>query len=353
MILLANNITSNLVRFEIHLRQVASSTRCTTDYIETRKYLCGDNLPLPMKPPIGFVLVTYNNPEQTLFLCERLNTMFGNPPIAIHHDFSKSHVNPSLFPGNVHFVENWLRTSWGSISVVNAQLLALRALYATSDPDWFVSLSSSDYPIQTANSILHDLFQNDFDVYLDSRPVKNLGLPIANGGFGVLRCFEHPNWPQVGYNRYVAIPLCSPKMAKRLRVQREKLCLPFTFLTERLTPFHGSITCHGGDAWFTANRRVAHLLLEETPLWRKLHDHYRTRSVPEESFYHTLLANSPGFNPSSDNKRYTDWRGCWAHPRTLGREDFRQLLQSTHHFARKFLFDPEILRNLDDAVALK
>jgi hypothetical protein len=95
------------------------------------------------------------------------------------------------------------------------------------------------------------------------------------------------------------------------------------------------------------------LLLDQTPLWRKLHQHYETRSVPEESFYHTLLGNSPGFNVSPDNKRYTDWTNCYAHPRTLGDEDFPALLESTHHFARKFSFDPEMFQRLDEAVGLK
>jgi hypothetical protein len=75
--------------------------------------------------------------------------------------------------------------------------------------------------------------------------------------------------------------------------------------------------------------------------------------VPEESFYHTLLANSASYKVCPDNKRYTDWRGCYAHPRTLGRDDFPQLLESTDHFARKFPFDPEVFRDLDQAVSQK
>lgn len=306
-----------------------------------------------MKPPLGFVLVTYNSPEQTLFLCERLNAMFGNPPIVIHHDFSQSPLNTALFPGNIRFVERWIRTKWGSMTVIDAQLSTLRLLYSEFDPDWFVTLSTTDYPIQTADSILEELHDSTFDAYMDSRPVKNLHMPIKNEGLGGMSTFQHPMWPQVAYNRYVAIPLCSPAMARRLRTPSEKLCLPFSFLTKRMTPFRGSVTCHGGDSWFTANRRVAHLLLEETPLWRDLHRHYEKRSVPEESFYHTLLANSAGYKVCPDNKRYTDWRGCYAHPRTLGRDDFPQLLESTDHFARKFPFDPEVFRDLDQAVSQK
>src|SRR5438270_1459783 len=238
-----------------------------------------------MKPPIGFVLVTYNNAEQTLFLCERLTEMFDKPPIVIHHDFSQSPVNTSLFPKNVQFVENWVRTDWGSLKVVDAQQLALRTLYATSGPDWFVPLSTSDYPIQTAARILDDLFSGGFDAYMDSRPAKNLGRLVRNQGLGELN-FRHPIWPQIAYNRYVAIPFFSRERALRLHLACETFCLPFPFLIRRYTPFGGSIQCHGGDSWFTANRRVAHLLTEQTALWRELHEHYAKRTIPEESFYH-------------------------------------------------------------------
>lgn len=305
-----------------------------------------------MKPPIGFVLVTYNNAEQTLFLCERLTAMFDKPPIVIHHDFSKSPMNTSLFSKNVRFVENWLVTAWGSLTVMEAQQLALRTLYETADPDWFVPLSTSDYPIQTADCILEDLFSGDFDAYMDSRPARNMGRLVRDQGLGELS-FRHPIWPQLAYNRYVAIPLVSRKAANRLHIACETFCLPFSFLVRRYTPFGGSIQCHGGDSWFTANRKVAHLLFEETPLWRELHEHYRKRIVPEESLYHTLLGNSPGFKVSPDNKRYTDWRGCYAHPRTLTRDDFPRLLSSTHHFARKFAFDSEMLQELSEAIAHK
>src|SRR6185312_519555 len=130
-----------------------------------------------------------------------------------------------------------------------------------------------------------------------------LHLPIKKEGLSGMSTFEHPKWPQLAYNRYVAIPLLSRAMAKQLDTPVEKFCLPFTFLTKRLTPFHDGITCHGGDSWFTANRRIAHLLLNETPLWRELHRHYEKKIIPEESFYHTLLANSGEYSVCLDNKR--------------------------------------------------
>lgn len=305
-----------------------------------------------MKPPIGFVLVTHSHAEQTLFLCERLSEIFGDPPIAIHHDFSQSPLNKASFPKNIHFVEKWVPTSWGNISVVDALLSALRLLYTTGDPDWVTSLSASDYPIKTAGRILSDLRSTKFDGFLDSRRIQDPGTPFVNEGLGELS-FKHPRYHQFAFNRYVAIPLMTPRMAKRLRTPVEKWCLRSKFLTSRFTPFHDSFECYGGDAWFTVNRRAASRLLDETPAWQTLKEHYKARSVPEESFYHTLLGNAPGFNLSPENLRYTDWKGCYAHPRTLGREDFPRLLASNDHFARKFPFDPNLLRELDDAVASK
>ena len=103
-----------------------------------------------MRPPIGFVLTTHNAPEQTLYLCERLNAMFDRPPIAIHHDFSQGSLNASCFR------KCEIRRKVGADELgydfrIDGQLAALRLLYAESDPEWFVTLSSTDYPIQSAD----------------------------------------------------------------------------------------------------------------------------------------------------------------------------------------------------------
>ncbi len=305
-----------------------------------------------MKPPIGFVIVTYNSPEQTVLLCERLNAMFGDPPIVIHHDFAQGPLRTSLFARNVRFVEEWRRTRWGSITVVDAQLSALRLLYTAADPDWFVPLSSFDYPIQTADRILQELESSEFDGFMDSRRIKDPGTPFLHERLGEL-AFRHPRYHQFAFNRYVAIPMLSQKMADRLDTPIERWVLRSPFLTERFTPFRGSFYCYGGDSWFTGNRRIAELLLAETPLWRELHDHYASRAVPEESFYHTLIGNTKGYKMSAKSLRYTDWRNCYAHPRTLGVEDLPRLIASSDHFARKFPFDPELLKRVDAEVSHK
>ena len=305
------------------------------------------------KPLIGFILATYQNPPQTLHLCRRLSEMFGDPPIAIHHDFSQTALDRSLFPPNVRFVENWIRTGWGSMSVVDAHLLALDLLYRTADPEWFINLSSADYPIQTAERIVADLrASDDIDLFLDSRRIDDLGQRYINEGLGEL-AFQHPRYAQGAFNRYVALPLITPRMARRLKQPIESWVVRPQWLIRRLTPFDGSLVCYGGDFWLTGRRRIAHFFLDRTPLWQRLYRHFRSRSTPEEAFFHTLLGNSSGFRIAPYNLRYTDWRGCYAHPRILGRSDLPRLLDSKDHFARKFAFEPALLADLDAAVAAK
>ena len=305
-----------------------------------------------MRPSIGFILVTHRQPEQILHLCSRLGEMFGDPPIAIHHDFSQDLLEETRFGPNVRFVHPHFKTDWGGFSVVRAQLAALELLYSFANPDWVVLLSAADYPIQTADRILGDLEQTPFEAFVDLRPIRDLGVPFHNGPLGEFP-FEKTLYLQCAFNRYVAYPLLSRQWARRLKTPLESWVLKWPWLCRRTTPFTEELRCFGGDAWFTVNRRVAQFFLEDTPLRQRLLKHYEHRASPEESIYHTMLGNTPGFRLAPKNLRYTDWKGGYAHPRTLGREDFQRLLASNDHFARKFAYDQELLHELDELVGQK
>ncbi len=302
-----------------------------------------------MSQTIGFLLITHRNADQIQNLSFRLGLMFGAPPIAIHHDSSQELLDGSSFPENVRFVDPIVPTDWGGFSVVKAQFAALKLLYEFADPDWVVLLSAADYPIQTAERILADLGETPYDAFLDSRLIEDLGEPYHDGSLGGFP-FAQRLYLQTAYNRYVAQPLLSRKMARRLKTPVEAWVVKSSWIRERRTPFQGNVRCFAGDAWFTVNRRVAHFFLEDTPLRKSLFDHYKSRASPEESIYHTLLGNTSLFRVAPSNLRYTDWEGCYAHPRVLGREDFSKLLASKDHFARKFPNDLEMLSELDQLI---
>lgn len=298
-----------------------------------------------MNPPIGFALLTHENPEQILFLCQQLNWLFCGAPIVVHHDFGKCSLNTALFPNNVSFVEDWLTTRWGGWGVVGGQLKAVKKLYQRHNPDWFVVLSSADFPVEPADSILRSLYSGDFDAYLHHRPIDRCMLPLPPEGFGAEN-FAHAAWERLAFERYVAIGFGFYKLATRLKWKTKAIYLRQKSLIERFTPFDGAIRCFAGDFWLTGNRKTAEALIEESPLNLKLVHHFQRRPNPDEGFPHTVLCNRPDLRISTDNKRFTDWAGQVNHPRTLTQADFPHLLGSSAHFARKFAFDPESLGKL-------
>ena len=149
-----------------------------------------------MKPPIGFVITTHNNPAQILFLCEQLNSRFDRPPISIHHDFGQSPLNTAEFPANVSFVQDWINTGWGRPTLgFTGENRALRDLYRNADPDWFVNLSGSDFPIEPANGHpRRALFTPAlFDGYIDHRRIVHSRVQFPAEGLGAENS-SHPAW---------------------------------------------------------------------------------------------------------------------------------------------------------------
>src|SRR4029078_3236189 len=100
-----------------------------------------------MSVSIGFVLQTHEKPPEAIRLVNRLTFMFNYPPIAWHHDFSKSDFPSSFMTENIFPVLPHVVTGRGKFSILDASLAALELLYSKSSPDWWMNISGADYPI--------------------------------------------------------------------------------------------------------------------------------------------------------------------------------------------------------------
>jgi len=275
--------------------------------------------------------------------------MFGEPPIAIHHDFGQCELDMRDFPSNVSFVDKWVATNWGGWGIVEGARRAIRLLYNNADPDWFVLLSGSDYPTKPAGYILDALSGQDYDVYLDNRLIDN-GAPAEMAEVWGRSNHSHPAWKRMAFDRYKVVQVQTRKLTARLKWEYKTAYIHSDYFIKKLTPFNNGIECYAGDLWFTANRKAANILLANDTLNLELIEHFSKCKIPDEAFFHTVLCNHSELNICSDNKRFSDWTGCLYHPRTLTESDFPALLASSDHFARKFDFDPHYLRTLDKMV---
>jgi hypothetical protein len=308
-----------------------------------------------MSVKIGFAILSYNAAEQLFRLVKTLNAVFGHPPIVCHHDFSKCSLDGARFPANVRFVHPHLVTGWGDITVSVALLKAFRLLRSYDQPDWFVALSGSDYPVRPAGEIVAELSNTPYDAYLDSRELLYRALPpgqtAQDGGFG------RPGWIPLAYERYCRYRFWWPRPSKALLRSGA-----FPFRREYVSIRNHRLDCmmrwfqcnrpsriYGGDFWFQANQKAIGRLLDD-PWLPRLIRYYRRRAVPEESLFHTALCNQPDLRICKDHKRYADWTGGGDHPKWLEVSDVPKILASGALFARKFRQDGIVTDFIDRTV---
>lgn len=273
---------------------------------------------------IGFVLLTHGHPEQALRLMNTLNKVYNFPPIAWHHDFSKSEFPVNRCTSNVEFVNPHVKTSWGTYSLVEAKLKALKLLYRSETPSFYSTLSGADYPIKQAHTVLKDLETANCDVHIRHALIDYQHL--------------YKTWHHQYYKRYCSINLLFKRTNKKgFKVVSQLPLIKHPALTQYFTPFNKKIKCWGGEFWYTGSKKSAQFILEhvaEDPYG--LVKHYRKVKIPDESLFQTIFKNSDSLICSNDSKRYIDWSAGQPHPKTLTLDDYTKILESNAHFARKF-----------------
>lgn len=302
---------------------------------------------MPPRPPIGFVILSHRAPDQLHRLVRALNQLYGDPPIACHHDFGQAPLDRDRFPDNVQFVADWVATGWAKWSVVDAFLRALTLLYGDGGPDWFVLLSGADYPVRGADAVLAELRDSGCDAFIDVHQIAPAPAHATLTGTinPMLRHLDRDESLMTKWRFYLARQFWLPIVRRRPRWRPGRLTVRLPWAHQG--PFKDGFTLWWGEHWFTGNRRVADVLLQPTDAHRALQRHLRWRTCPDEAYYQTVLCNTPGLTLNRNNKRFTEWNGGGAHPMTLGAAEVTEILASGMHFARKF-DDDDTARDMID-----
>ena len=264
---------------------------------------------------IGFVIVSHNQPRQLQRLVRRLQEIYNNPPIAVHHDFGQSPVRLDEFPSDIKFVTPHVNTRWAQFSVVTAALRALKLLYTSATPDWFFLLSGVDYPIAPATKVLNELATSGVDALMDYREVPDISdkQPLQDVENPALVHFTSNFRAEVAYRLYVGLNVWFPVVRKGPRIGRKTFYLR---TRDWRAPFGPNFRCYYGDHWFAANSKAADVLLNPTEMHLRLQRHLQLRSSPDECYYHSVLANAPGLKICKATKRFAIWSGA-DHPKLL------------------------------------
>ena len=107
----------------------------------------------------------------------------------------------------------------------------------------------------------------------------------------------------------------------------------------------GLVPYTGSAHWCLSRQCLEYVATRDPELVR----FFRWSAVPDESFFQTLLMNSPlAETLVNDDLRYIDWSEGEASPRVLTSFDLERMLRSSALFARKF--DPRVDTGVIDAL---
>lgn len=272
---------------------------------------------------IGYIITAHTLPEHLVRLVRRLRTETAR--FFIHVDARADAVMAvatSELGGDpdVRFLPRH-RCHWAAFSLVEASLEGVRAVVSEPDPlDYGVLLTGQDYPLRDTAVIERTLRDAGGRSFLAHEP--------SVGRFR--ERLERWHWHGEVFGRRVRVPnrLLPVSVPRRL--------------PHALQPFTGS-----------AHWCLSRASLEYVDAYVDAHPDvvrfFRRVAVPDESFFQTILMNSPlAQTMIDDDLRYIDWSGGLPSPRILTMEDRDRLLAAPDLFARKF--DPRLDARILDVI---
>ncbi len=247
---------------------------------------------------IAYLIVAHNNPEHLRRLITALSS--NSASFFIHID-KKSDIDPflSIKGDNIHFTNDRIPVFWGDFSQVEATLVLLRS--AVLDPcrfDRFVLLSGADYPLRSASSI-EQFFGID-----PGREFMNLvAMPCAAAGKPISRLTT--------FKLRAGDPLIR-------RAKQKMLMLAGVVPNKRdYKAYLGALVPYAGSTWWALSREACDFILNFVARETRVVDFFMNTLCPDESFFQTILGNSP-FKPKIvRNLTYTDWSAGGANPANI------------------------------------
>lgn len=277
----------------------------------------------------GFIILNYERPKQLLRLAKTLKTLFPSSKIVCNHDFSQCVVERSEFKKVLRFVDPCVPMKWGHISCIRAALTGLQRVFEGDGVDWFFLISGSTYPIQSASVFEKELLKRGCDAFIHSKAVPIQKVNASEDWHGA-----HIQ------SRYLKVRVQIPVFDKQGKLRRSLRALPDTFLLNWMLPFGKRCQLHSGGFWFSGNRATAECLLAAPRKFSKLFKHAHTVPIPEEMFFHTVIANTPGLKWTNNDLHHIEWTPRAANPRCLTIRDLSVLRDSEKLWARK-IFEGE------------
>lgn len=207
---------------------------------------------------------------------------------------------------------------WGDYSQVDATLALLRtAMTDAREFDYFVLLSGSHYPLRDAADIERFFERNAGAEFISAAP---MGAPHSK--------------PLSRLDIYRARP--TDPLAIRAAVGLSRICHCPPRRDHRA--YLGDIVPYGGCTWWALSKAACAHINDFSENETRIVNFFKHTRCPDESFFHTIIANSPYKSQIQSSLTYCDWSMGGASPEFIT-EKHLEIFRSerrTSLFARKF-----------------
>lgn len=286
---------------------------------------------------LAFLIQCHKNAEQINCLLDVLKN--DNVDFYIHLDKKSNIENQIQKRDDIYFLSECERINvkWGTFSQIEATLNLLNKAISVKKYDYYFLISGQDFPIRTVEILLGFLTDNENCNYLNLFPSLNNGLLKQNN-------YDRRN--QIVFNDWLLKRAFLIHVIKRLWVavtggynrtfklfqRKNNLNVKFYF---------------GSQWWCLSSEFICYLrkYLAETPQYVEF---FKKTSCPDESFFQTLLMNSPYADTRRDYLHYIDWSGEKNSPKNLSIDDLPLILKSNKFMTRKIDGDFELINKLKE-----
>lgn len=266
----------------------------------------------------------HKKPEQVNLLLNALD----DPDLDIYiHIDKKSNIKSGIKTGQqIHILPDEYRVDvgWAVFSQVEATLNLMKYASAHGDYGHYVLCSGQDYPLVKASELSDFLNKNaDFN-FVQIWASKN------GGGY----TNNYDKRTEIYYPYSVLGNTLPKRIAKRALVELTG-GYNRTWSIFRRKQLE-NVDFYFGSQWVCISGEVEKWVEEYIKNHPGFIEFYRHTNCPDESFFQTLLMNSPYKNRRQDYLHYIDWSFGGNSPKNLDVSDIDRMMKSGKLMARKF-----------------
>jgi Core-2/I-Branching enzyme len=310
------------------------------------------------RPLFTYMVLSHKEPRSVESMAKRILELSPTGCVVLHHDASSPEMPWDGRPPDRVFLTERGHVLWGDWSMVEASLRVVRFAFDNLRPDWLVLLSGEDRPAVDLSRWEDEVARSGVDLLGSAAPLPRslrFGSADQDANQYLARCLHRwiivrrPRW-EIAHRAMGGVMKLSRHAHPILKfewVHRRDAWAVGVPRRQALREWE----FYSGSQWLTFSRRSAAALLDAPPA---VTSWFEKCWIPDESYFHTLLGNTPGlyrrdealtFLREQPERAPEDWR-------QLELDDLPALWAAETPFARKVdpIGRPEVVAAIDARV---